>query len=125
MRSALFIVLLAGCMTESGQGLPLPIDPEPELTPQERAWVDHALPVLQARCGTCHSDEGSAIGWLAGDTALEKRETFIASGVVDFDAEPGNQRIFTKGLHSGPALSALETSSLLEWFQTERLLHAP
>jgi hypothetical protein len=121
MRSTLFALLLVGCM-DGGSGKPLPIDPlfDPPLTEEQQAWVDHALPVLQAACVHCHADKNSSIGFLAGDTPLEIRETFIASGVIDFNAEPSSSRIFTKGVHQGPSLSAQELSELLEWFQIER-----
>jgi hypothetical protein len=120
MRSALFAILLAGCVTDNDGGHSLPPPFDPPLTEEQQAWVDHALPVLQAACVQCHADKTSELGFLAGDTPLEIRDTFITSGVIDFNAPPGSSRIFTKGVHQGPALSATEASELLEWFMVER-----
>src|SRR5262245_51441488 len=97
MRSALVAILLAGCVTDNDGGHSLPPPFDPPLTEQQQAWVDHALPVLQAACVQCHSDKTNSIGFLAGDTPLEIRENFIASGVINFNSDPNGSRIFTKG----------------------------
>ena len=59
--------------------------------PAERAFTEHALPVLQAACMACHNGATAPeIGFLAGDSPAEIRETILASGV-----EPGD-RIATR-----------------------------
>jgi hypothetical protein len=59
------------------------------------------------------------LNFLAGDTIWEIRETVLASDVVNLDA-PATSRLLTKGVHTGPAMNAIEVSDLLVWLQAEQ-----
>lgn len=119
MRTIL-LVLMAGCTLEFGDGKdPADDPPPPSLTQAERAWVEQALPVLKANCVTCHAGTDPSISFLAGNTVWEMRQSILASGVVNVDV-PTASRIFTKGAHSGPAMTAAQASDLLAWLQAER-----
>lgn len=94
------------------------------LSPQEQValdtWEQKALPVLEAKCTMCHDGSMPNIGYIAGATSLEKRDTLIAyePRVVNLGA-PQSSRILTKGSHTGPALEALEATSILTWIRAE------
>jgi hypothetical protein len=96
------------------------------LTPAQaearRLWLDKGYPALQnATCTTCHNGTQANIGFIAGASDLEVRDTIMAYEpvVLNLDAV-GSSRILTKGLHEGPALNAIQTSDLLEWLQAEK-----
>jgi hypothetical protein len=102
-------VVLAGCtQTAAPEGM------------AEREWEALALPILQADCVACHSTPGP-LGFLAGDTPLAIRKSVLEyqPPIVDLGA-PVSSRLLTKGVHDGPALSAQQTSDLLEWITVER-----
>lgn len=94
-------------------------------TPEEQAaktaFIEKALPVLNANCVACHNGSQSGIDFLKGDSDLGIRDTVIAFDppVVNFDA-PQSSRILTKGAHNGPALLADQASALLEWLNAEK-----
>ena len=87
--------------------------------PAQRAFDDHALPVLEAACMVCHNGGQAEIGFLAGDTPEEIRATILASGIVDVST-PTNSRLLTKGVHTGPYLSAQQASDILQWLTAEQ-----
>jgi hypothetical protein len=115
---AILMVALVGCtgLIDSGKD---------GLTPQQRnaraKWQQEALPVLRASCITCHNGSRAGVGFLEGASDLDINAAVMKfdPAVVNLDA-PGSSRIMTKGLHDGPALTAAETSSLLEWIQAEK-----
>ncbi|HEY5948236.1 MAG TPA: hypothetical protein VIV40_22220 [Kofleriaceae bacterium] len=113
MRYTLLLVVLAGCLIEYGDDKPVP------LTTAERAWLDDALPAMQAQCIVCHSGTAESPGFLAGDTAWEIRDTLLQSGVVDVVA-PERSRLLSKGAHYGPAMTASQAADILGWLQAER-----
>ena len=118
----LLLFLLAGCTLYFGDDQPPADDPPPpSLSQAERAWVEQALPVLKAQCVACHASTSTdpSINFLAGNTVWEMRQSILASGVVNVDV-PQSSRIFTKGAHQGPAMTASQTSDLLEWLVAER-----
>ena len=126
MRNALWCVVFAmGCtLTPAGGDKCRSVDTQEscaaEEDPAQRAFDEHALPVLLAMCAACH-DGASApeIGFLAGQTPAEIRDTLLASGIVDV-ATPTMSRILTKGVHSGPYLSAQQVSEILLWLEAEQ-----
>jgi hypothetical protein len=116
---AVAISLLVGCTgLISGEG-------DQGLTPEQKAavdaWVNKALPAFKsATCTTCHGGTQQDIAFLAGDADIKIRDTLIGFSpqVVNIDA-PQSSRVLTKGAHAGPALSAQQTSDILEWIQAE------
>lgn len=115
---AMLMVALVGCtgLIDSGND---------GLTPQQRnaraKWQTEALPVLRASCVACHQGSRPGIDFLAGtaDTEINDAVLKFDPAVINLDA-PGSSRLLTKGLHDGPALTATETSSILEWIQAEK-----
>ncbi|MCW5804357.1 MAG: hypothetical protein KIT31_18440 [Deltaproteobacteria bacterium] len=96
------------------------------LTPEEAkaraAWVQQALPRLNAACSSCHGGAREMINFIQQPaTDNEIRETLLAyqPAVVNLDA-PSSSRLLTKGLHEGPPLSTDDASALLDWIQKER-----
>jgi mono/diheme cytochrome c family protein len=115
VRYLAFLVVLGGCI-EYGDFDPASDDP---LTPAQRAWLEQALPVFQAECSACHgTTQIDTIGFLAGDTPWEIRENLVASGVISVES-PTASRLFTKGVHTGPAMSAADVAAILAWLDAE------
>jgi hypothetical protein len=100
--------------------------PEEEtLTPEEVAaralFNDKAKGHLDAYCLSCHSGGMVGIDFLAGANATEQRTKLLGFDpqVVNLEAPPSS-RILTKGAHSGPALTAQQSSDILQWIGAER-----
>jgi hypothetical protein len=95
-------------------------DLEPKDQVALEKWVEKALPVLSAKCVMCHDGSMPMIGYLAGASDLEKRDTLIAymPAVININA-PMSSRMLTKGSHTGPALEAKEASDILTWIEAE------
>lgn len=108
---ALAFVILSGCTIEYHQG--------GYISPEERAFEEKALPVLQQACSSCHGNPAWPESFIVGDTPAEMRQSMLASDVVDID-NPVTSRIFTKGLHTGPAFTASQASDILQWLTIER-----
>jgi hypothetical protein len=119
-RAALCFVALAGCLIESADDRHEV--QQPQLSTAERAWLDDALPALEAQCVVCHSGTAGSPSFLAGETPWQIRDSLLASGVVDV-AAPETSRLLTKGVHYGPAMNAVDTAALLHWLQAERDEH--
>lgn len=112
MKRLVLLALLAGCTEPTLTVTPVP-------TEAEQLFADEVLPMLEANCVACHSGNsgGGEIGFLAGDTWQEVRETLLSSQVIAPDVT--NSRLLTKGAHSGPHLSAEQVSLLLHWLDSE------
>jgi len=100
-------------------------DTNPNLTPEEVAaremFVSRAKPVFDSYCISCHAGLYPEVAFIAGTDAISQRATALAFDppVVNFDAVESS-RILTKGAHSGPALTAQQSSDILEWINAER-----
>ena len=120
--AALAALALAGCSgliddgSSSGGG---------NLTPEEQAartaYTQKAKPVFDLYCASCHSGSDPSIAFLKGADAMEQRKTLMEFDpqVVNLDA-PQSSRMLTKGAHSGPALTAQQSSDILQWISAER-----
>lgn len=86
-----------------------------------RMFIEKASPVLSTTCVSCHNGSRPGVGFLVGAGDLELRATLIAFDppVINLTA-PQSSRILTKGVHDGPALTAIETSDVLEWIRAEK-----
>jgi hypothetical protein len=114
MKRLLLLALIVGCTDNELKG------PEgAPATDAERMFVAEVLPMLQANCVVCHAGAQSdpTIAFLAGDSWQEIRETLLASEVIA--NELTRSPLLTKGAHSGPHLSAEQTSLLLRWLDSE------
>ena len=100
------------------------------LSPQEQValdqWEQKALPVFEAKCTMCHDGSMPNIGYIAGATSLERRDTLILyqPRVVNLGA-PQSSRVLTKGSHTGPALEAVEATAILTWIRAEAAARPP
>jgi hypothetical protein len=112
-------LLLAACSGEIQSDIYEGLDPKDQVALEK--WVDKALPVFSAKCVMCHDGSMPMIGYLAGPTDIEKRETLVTHqpAVVNLTA-PQSSRVLTKGVHTGPALDAKEASDILSWIVAER-----
>ena len=110
---------LAACSGEIQSDIYEDLDPKAQVALEK--WVEKALPVLGTKCVMCHDGSMPMIGYLAGATDLERRDTLIAymPAVVNMNA-PQSSRMLTKGSHTGPALDAIEASNILQWIVAER-----
>ena len=116
---ALVLVLLVGCVGEiSGEG-------DKGLTPQQKhaldMWTQKAQPAFtQATCISCHDGSMPGIGYLAGATTTDIRDTILAFSpkVVSIDSPQGSY-VLNKGKHEGPPLSVQQFSDILTWIQAE------
>lgn len=110
---------LVGCTGDIESEIYEDLDPKAAVALEK--WVEKALPVLGTKCVMCHDGSMPMIGYLAGATDLEKRDTLIAymPAVINLNA-PQSSRMLTKGVHTGPALDANEASDILSWIVAER-----
>lgn len=114
-----FALSLAGCTGDIQSDIYEDLDPKAQVALEK--WVEKALPVLGTKCVMCHDGSMPMIGYLAGATDLQKRDTLIAyqPAVINLNA-PQSSRMLTKGVHTGPALDAKEASDILSWIVAER-----
>ena len=113
MKHLVLVAMIAGCT-----GAKLEQHPQPT-TEAEQLFVEQVLPMLQANCVVCHAgaQAGGDVAFLAGDTWQEIRETLLASEVIA--PEVTQSRLLTKGAHTGPHLTAEQTSLILQWLTAE------
>ncbi|HLL25792.1 MAG TPA: hypothetical protein VK427_26825 [Kofleriaceae bacterium] len=94
------------------------------LTPEQEAaraaWVSEAQPVLLQNCASCHTTR-QGIAFLAGANVMAQRDTLLGyePTVVNLTA-PQSSRLLTKGIHEGPAFTAAQASSVLQWVQKQK-----
>jgi hypothetical protein len=112
-------LLLAACSGEIQSDIYEDLDPKAQVALEK--WVEKAYPVLGTKCIMCHDGSMPMIGYLAGASDIEKRDTLIAymPAVINLSA-PMSSRMLTKGSHTGPALDAKEASDILSWIVAER-----
>lgn len=113
--TAVFAVGCTGLIQDDGLG---------NLTPEQQAaraaWLGEAQPVLAQNCVSCHNGSRVGIGFLEGAEPLAQRDDLLAHDpvVVNLTAAQSS-RLLTKGLHEGPAFTAAQASSVLQWVQKE------
>lgn len=113
-------ILVAGCNGLIDGGME-----DETLTPEEiaarTAYTEKAKGHLDAYCVSCHSGGDASIAFLVGTDAMEQRASLMGFDpqVVNLEA-PASSRILTKGAHSGPALTAQQSSDILQWIGAER-----
>lgn len=117
---ALAALALLGCngLIEGGPD-------DSSLTPEEQAartaFIEKAKPHLDTYCASCHSGSDPTIAFLAGADAMAQRKTLLEADPVVVNLEAAaSSRILTKGAHSGPALTAQQSSEILQWIGAER-----
>ena len=108
---AFVVVVLTGCTIEYHEGT--------YVTPAEKVFQEKALPVFEQACAACHWNPAWKESFLVGDSPAEVRDSVLASGVVNIE-NPVASQVLTKGVHSGPGLTAQQASDLLEWIVAER-----
>jgi mono/diheme cytochrome c family protein len=114
-------VALMGCsgLIDSGGGS------DSTLTPEEvaarAAFTEKAKTHLDQNCAACHAGSDPTVAFLVGANAMEERATLMGFDpqVVNLDA-PQSSRLLTKREHSGPALTAQQSSEILQWINAER-----
>lgn len=95
------------------------------LTPEEfaarTAFVEKAKPVLDTYCISCHAGSDPSVAFMAGADAMAQRDSMLAfdPSVINLAAIQSS-RLLTKGAHSGPALTAQQSSEILQWVTAER-----
>lgn len=114
--AALFAVSCTGLIDDGGLGNQTPAQAE-----ARRAWLQEAQPVLAQNCSACHNGSRPGVGFLEGADPLAQRDDILANDpvVVNLTA-PQSSRVLTKGLHEGPAFTAAQTSSVLQWIQKQK-----
>src|SRR5687768_12915884 len=113
---ALFAVGCTGLIDDGGTGNQTPAQAE-----ARRAWLQEAQPVLAQNCAACHNGSRPGVGFFEGAEPFAQRDDILANDpvVVNLTA-PQSSRVLTKGLHEGPALTAAQTSSILQWIQKQK-----
>jgi hypothetical protein len=114
---------LAACSGEIGGELFEGLTPEEQVAIEK--WVDKALPAFsKGTCLTCHDGSMPAVGYIAGEDDIKKRDSLIAyvPRIVNLGA-PASSRVLTKGAHTGPSLDAPLASDILSWIVAEREAH--
>lgn len=118
LTAAAAALVVAGCtgLVDSSEG-----GATPEEAAAKKAWLEKAQPVMQEFCVSCHDGSQANIGFLEGADPLAMRDDLVAFEpvVVNFGA-PQSSRLLTKGVHSGPALTSVQASDLLDWVQKEQ-----
>lgn len=119
--SVLGLVGCTGLIEQQGQeGL------SPEEAAAQAAWLQKAMPTFKANCTMCHDGSmASAVpmppAYLQGDSDLHIRDTILkfTPPVINLDSPPSS-RVVVKGPHEGPAMSAQDTSNVVEWLMAEQ-----
>jgi len=116
------ILVITGCSGLIDDGASSGLSPEEVIA--RKLWLEKALPTIRDNCLVCHDGSRPDIGFAVGASDLDKRDTLLAyePQVANLDA-PASSRILTKGPHEGPALTAIQTSDLLEWLNAEKDAH--
>jgi hypothetical protein len=119
IKLPLLTITLVGCtglIDDGGNG-----GLTPEQAEAKRTWVAEAQPVLAQNCSACHNGSRANIGFLIGNDPLSQRDALLAYDppVVNTTA-PASSRLITKGLHEGPAFTASQTATVLDWLQKQK-----
>ena len=117
MKRLVLLAVLASC-TDSSTRITVDDGSEPA-TKAERLFVHDVMPMLQANCAACHGGSDPQVAFLAGSTWQQIRTSLLTSAVVDV-IEPTQSRLLSKGAHSGPSMTALQTVSIIQWLEAER-----
>jgi hypothetical protein len=118
--TVLLVAVVAGCTGQIDADVPEGISPEQEAARQ--AWITKAQPVLAANCASCHDGTMAGIAWFEGapDPYAQKTDLLTYEKmIVSLDA-PMTSLLVKKGAHDGPALTAPQSSSIVEWITKER-----
>ena len=93
----------------------------PEQAAARSAWIDEAQPTLSTNCAACHDGSRANIDFLGTGDVFAQREKLLGYEplVVNLTA-PQSSRVLTKGQHEGPAMTAAQTSAVLQWIQKEK-----
>jgi len=94
---------------EAGEG------PGPD-GPDSASFEEDVLPLLESRCGSCHTDEAVAPAFMEGPdvyAAVMGWPDLVVPG------EPGASTLVTKGAHRGPAWRAAEERVVRGWIERE------
>lgn len=116
----LFAVGLLGCTGQIEEDLPTGISPEQEAA--RKAWVISAQPVLDKNCVSCHGGSMPTVAWLEGSPDINAQKEDLLTytkPLVDFNS-PQASLLIKKGAHDGPALSASQSSGIIDWITKER-----
>ena len=115
VATAVFAFGCTGLIDDGGTG-----GLTPEQAEARRAWVQEAKPVLAQNCAACHTGSRMNIAFMEGADVIAQRDDLLAFEPVVVNLEaPQSSRLLTKGLHSGPALTAAQASIVLQWIQTQ------
>lgn len=113
--TAVFALGCTGLIDAGGTG-----DLTPEQAAAREAWVSEAQPVLAQNCAACHNGSRANIGFLEGDVMAQRDDLLAYEPLVVNLTAPQSSRLLTKGLHEGPALTASQASSILQWVQKQK-----
>ncbi len=85
------------------------------------AWTMDALPVFKNNCTACHTGQYPAVNFLQADSDTDMRTALLSFSpqVVDVNDPQGSQ-VLVKGSHEGPAMSNMDSESVLTWINAEQ-----
>ena len=114
-------VFLMGCtgLISGDEGGGANLTPEQAVARQK--FEKDAYPVFNQNCAACHGGTDLTTAFLQATSVDGMRQALLAFDpqVVNLEA-PESSRVLTKGVHSGPALDATQTSGILGWIQAEK-----
>ncbi len=96
----------------------------PEAAIALQKFTKDAYPVFSTVCAACHI--GMDPKFLAADAAITDPVATMRATLLGFDPSvvnlqaPESSRVLTKGVHSGPALNAIQSAAILGWLQAEK-----
>lgn len=106
---------VAGTVTApSPEGIVGADDPAETADPRDMFDAE-VLPLVDARCGSCHVDQLGTPAFMAGDPY----ETMLAHPGLVVPGEPGASTLITRGAHTGPAWSSSEARAVSAWITLE------
>ena len=115
---AVALTLLAACtagtVVAPGWGEPGPSDPADSgpAGPSDVDFEGVILPLLDARCASCHVDPAVAPGFMEG---ADLRATLLGWPSLVVPGDSTGSTLLTKGAHSGPAWPPAEGLVIADW----------
>lgn len=111
------VALTTGCMGEITNGA----DGDSTLTPQQlaakNAFDSQVMPILNGFCGSCHTSM-AGVDFMKADPDV-RTHMLTFPNLINLDA-PAQSMLLGKGAHEGPAFTADQATTVLQWINLEK-----
>ena len=109
------LVAVSGCLGTIADSSPAPAGTS---THARDLFMETVQPILEGTCKTCHQAGGAGPPFLA---PTGERDLYMTvkgwPGLVG--STPESSKIYTKGMHTGPALTMTQAKAVKAWLEAE------